>query len=616
MTKTKQSIIKPITLAISGFLALSGNPLAARIQEEAIHQLDDFVVTANRYAVPRSEVGSVVNVIQREDLELGTSPYVLDSLRELPGVSLRNNGGPGTVFGMTTRGLNQNRPVVLLDGIEVSHPADGTMINPGFLFTNSIERIEFLKGPQSSLYGASALGGVIEITSRELAEDGTEGDAMIGYGSWNTRLASLHSAVKKGNLSASATINHSKSDGFSSQDTDDEDDGYENTSLRGKASYQITDKANLYLITHYINTESEYDSSYPGNLDPTGLAESEQVFAAAGANVEISESWQTKLNIGYTKVHNKSNSDSGGAYATKGNRLKAEWRNVIAVSENWKIVAGIEHEKEENETSVSDWNETSIFVDNSAELLPGFHWTLGARYDDNSTYGDHETWRTTFSYQLPDTSARIHASYGTSFQAPTFFQTLDPVYGNPDLMAETGEGWDLGIEVVLLENRVIWDVSIFGYDIDDKINFSWNGWTYFNEESYKSEGVESSILWNVSNGLKLKANYTYADAEYGDDSTGERVPRHMANLIAVWQTLGNKLTLRGSVNYVGKRFDLRNDATQLPDYATLNAGLRYAVSEDVTVSLDLNNILDKDYQEIRGFNSSGFNLQVGLRYHF
>ena len=108
---------------------------------------------------------------------------------------------------------------------------------------------------------------------------------MIGYGSWNTRLASLHSAVKKGNLSTSATINHSKSNGFSSQDTDDEDDGYENTSLRGKASYQITEKANLYLTAHYINTESEYDSSYPGNLDPTGLAESEQVFAAVGANV-------------------------------------------------------------------------------------------------------------------------------------------------------------------------------------------------------------------------------------------------------------------------------------------------------------------------------------------
>jgi vitamin B12 transporter len=617
MKNTNQSNLKPITLAISGFLALSGNPLSARIQEEAIHELDDFVVTANRYAVPRSEVGSVVNVIQREDLELGTSPYVLDSLRELPGVSLRNNGGPGAVFGMTTRGLNQNRPIVLLDGIEVSNPADGTMLNPGFLFADSVERIEFLKGAQSSLYGASALGGVIQITSRELVEDGTAGDLNLGYGSWNTRLASLHSAVKEGNLSASFTVSHVNSDGYSSQDTDNEDDGYKNTSFKGKVSYQVADSTNVYLLAHYIDTQSEYDATFaPYSFDPSGLTESQQFFAAAGGDVEVSETWLTKVNFGYTKVRNKSTDDSYGAYATKGNRFKADWRNIITLSDTWTVIAGIEHEDEENETNSVEWDETSLFVDNSAELVPGLHWTLGARYDDNSTYGDHDTWRTTFSYQLADAAARLHGSYGTSFQAPTFLQTLDPVYGNPDLGAETGEGWDLGIEVALIENRVIWDVTLYGYDIDNKINFSWATSTYQNEEAYKSQGVESSIVWNTSSGLKLKANYTFAEAEYGDKSTAERVPKHTANLIALWKTMGDKLTLRGSVNYVGKRLDLRSDSGQLPDYATLNAGVRYTLSDSLTASLNLNNLLDKDYQEIRGYNSAGFNLQVGLRYTF
>jgi vitamin B12 transporter len=126
----------------------------------------------------------------------------------------------------------------------------------------------------------------------------------------------------------------------------------------------------------------------------------------------------------------------------------------------------------------------------------------------------------------------------------------------------------------------------------------------------------SSIVWNVSSGLKLKANYTYAEAEYGDKSTAERVPKHTANLIALWKTMGDKLTLRGSVNYVGKRLDLRSDSGQLPDYATLNAGVRYALSDSLTASLNLNNLLDKEYQEIRGYNSAGFNLQVGLRYKF
>ena len=128
------------------------------------------------------EVGSTVEVIDREDLEIGQTTFVLDALRELPGVSLRNNGGPGGAFGITTRGLNTNRPVVLIDGIEVSDPSSGSIINPGLLFSNAIDRIEFLKGPQSSLYGADALAGVINITSRQAQEGETIGSISAGYG--------------------------------------------------------------------------------------------------------------------------------------------------------------------------------------------------------------------------------------------------------------------------------------------------------------------------------------------------------------------------------------------------------------------------------------------------
>ncbi|MEM8867991.1 MAG: TonB-dependent receptor, partial [Verrucomicrobiota bacterium] len=289
----------------------------------------------------------------------------------------------------------------------------------------------------------------------------------------------------------------------------------------------------------------------------------------------------------------------------------------------WTLAAGLEYELEDNREAPGDRDNSSIYLDNTVELSEALHWTLGGRYDDNSEYGTNETWRTTISYQIKPLKSRIHASYGTSFDAPTFFELSDPSFGNPNLSPEEGKGWDAGIEVTLIEETLILDATAFGNDIDDKISFitltsfpdPFTG-TYINDESYQSQGLETSLLWLASETLQIKANYTYTDAEYGDGTEAERVPTHLANLSATLSLLENALRLKGTVNYVGTQKDMRFSTNEQPDYATINLSGQYAFSEQFTIWCRLNNILDKDYEEIAGFNTPGFNATAGVRISF
>ena len=163
---------------------------------------------------------------------------------------------------------------------------------------------------------------------------------------------------------------------------------------------------------------------------------------------------------------------------------------------------------------------------------------------------------------------------------------------------------------------IIWDVTAFGYDIDDKINFDFGTWRYKNDESYKSRGVESSLKWQINESLQARANYTYTDAEYGGGTTAERTPEHTANLGLAWNGLDNKLNLKASVLYIGEQFSLRGDTEKMSDYATVNLAGQYALSETVTFWSRINNLLDKDYQEVSGYNSPEFNILAGIRIDF
>ena len=613
---TKLSIASAIT-ALAGTACLHADHQPARNQDnDATTQLANYVVVANTYAVPLSEVGSTVEVITREDLELGQTTFVIDALRELPSVLIRNNGGMGNSFGMTVRGLNGDRPVVFVDGIKVSNPTTGRMLNPALIFSDTVESVELLKGAQSSLYGADALAGALNITTRKAKAGEKNGSIKAGLGTDNTRQASANFLMNEGKWDFSMSLNHYTSDGFSSLSSDNEDDGYENTVANLKIGYEVNEDLKLYLASYYIDAEADYDSS---TADNSGVSESEQIFAKTGAIFQATDIWETQLSFAYTGVDNLDQNDTYGETPFKGDRYETEWRNVVAINESWTVAGGAGYEHEENRENDEFRSNASYYVDNNLEVIENLFWTLGGRYDHPSGYSYQKTWRTTLSYLVEPISSRLHGSYGTSFRAPSLYNLTF----NPDLKHQNGEGWDLGVEVTLFEDEVIVDVTAFGYDIDDKMTWdptapgSWPGWPgAMVNENYKSEGVESSITWKIQPNLTFRGNYTYTDATSDVNKEPLYTSKHQASTSLTWKTLDDKLDLKGTVLYVGKRNAQFGSTKKSPDYATVNLAAQYAISETWTVWTAANNILDKDYEEIVGYNTPGFNIMAGIRMDF
>ncbi|EDY82440.1 TonB-dependent receptor domain protein [Verrucomicrobiia bacterium DG1235] len=612
-------------IALAGLgLALLATP--ARSQEstnELVHELDAFSISANRFEIPVQQVGSTVDVLDAFELQNGGEVFLVDALREIPGIYMRNNGGPGGSFGITTRGLSSNRPKVLINGIEVSNPSNGSMINLGNLFTGSASRVEILRGPQSSLYGADALAGVIAIDTLGL-ESAEGGRAFLGYGTYDTYDYGLGHSGSQDGFSWSVDGMIHESEGFSAQTPDygsawADDDSYDNTTLSSAVQYEFKEGGRVYASALYLDTYSEFDPGDPAWVwgIPGGdhYATTEQLFARVGGEFRVQDNWVSTGSVSYSDVDTASYSD-GSPYFASGKRYKYDWVNTVEASEGWTFVAGLEHETEENLSDVGNRDDTSVFMENVVAVNEQLDLTLGGRYDDNSAYGEEFTYRATFSYRIDEMDARIRGSFGSSFQAPTFYQLFNESYGNVNLKPESGKGWDLGFEKSLLDGKLSFSSTLFGNDISDRI--VWNG-VYENVEEYKSVGVENAVRYFVSDTLRLKASYTYSDAEENGSVEALRVPRNVGSLGANWTGLDGKLGLNVDAQFVSSQFSdsgSRFDNVKLEGFEVVNFAANYELSDQYSFWLRVGNVFDNEYEEIAGYQTAGANVHTGVRLKF
>lgn len=603
--------------ASCGF-ALAAVP--ARSQEGELGtaiELDAYVVVANRFEMPIRQVGSSVEALDAYELGKGQDPFLLDSLRYVSGLYLRNNGGPGSAMGITCRGLSGNPPTVLLNGIELSNPSTGQLVNFGNLFAGNVSRVEVLKGPQSSLYGADALAGVISIDT--LPADGLEQTrASFSYGAFDTRQFGLGHSGSKGKFSWSLDGNYYDSAGHSSQDVSfgpewADDDAYENKNVSGFFRYAFDEETDVYLSTYYFDAYSEFDPGVPpvwGTPYADNYNKDRSFQSRLGSRFRLGEMVSNEASLSYSDV--KYGSFTSSVYLAEGERYKADWQSTVSMSEGWRFVAGSSFEREEKRSDEGDRSRDngSVFIENLFAVTPVLDVTLGGRFDDNSDYGSEATYRGTFSYQLEDIGVRLRGSYGSSFQAPTFIQ-LDLPWGNPELKAEYGHGWDLGLEKTMLDGRLFASATLFGYDIEDKI--AWSSGTFHNISRLKSEGVETNLRWILSESLSLKAAYTYAEGEEDGSLEALRVPRNVYSLGVSWRGLGDRLQVNASGFAASSQLSTRWSSARQPGYEYANLATQYQLNETTSFWIRLNNVFDADYQEVEGYETPGRNLSAGVR---
>ncbi len=609
---------------------------AQEVENTDAYELPPYVSVANRFELPLDRIGSSVDYISSFDLRKTNQPFLLEALRLTPGFYLRNNGGPGGTFGITTRGLNTTKPTVMIDGIEVSNPSTGDIINFGSLLSSNVSSIEILKGAQGSLYGANSLAGVININSRGSSSE-SGGSIELSAGSYNTFQGSLSLYGGSEKLNWSINAGAMDSEYFSSQDPNlgpdfADDDGHQALNLSTKLEYNPTEALRLYLFSYYIDASSDFDNDA---LPARSHTDNEQFFAKVGGEISLSDAWQSQAGLAFSYVDTLSVS-SFGPFSLKGERYKLDWQNIISANEHWTAIAGVEVENEKSLATIGEHETVSAFVENIFSVNEQLDLTLGARHDDLAISNEginpdqsrkETTWRSSFSYRIDFLDTRIHASYGTAFQAPTTDQ-LWGFFGNENLTPESGDGWDLGIEKSFPEQKLVLGSSIFGYELEEHIfwDITKGPFGAFENNDYQSIGIETNLNWRVSESLVLNGSHTYTDAEFfrggnadnpiRTSAEAERVPRNVYSLNANWKPADIKWSFNATVYHATSQYSTNASQTKQPGYTVTNLSLQHELNEKSTIWLRMDNLFDEDYVEIEGFQTAGFSAYGGLRWGF
>ena len=629
-------------LATSGSLTAqeSGNT----VEEE---EIEEIVVTATRIETPSEEVASSVTVITREEIENKQKTTVLEILRGVPALDVVQTGGPGGYTSIFIRGAKSEHTLVLVDGLEMNDPiSPGRSYNFADLTTDNIERIEIVRGPQSPLYGSDAIGGVINIITRK--GKGKPKFFISGEGgSFNTFHERAGVSGSSRWLNYSINVSRLDTDGISAANRKDgnrEEDGYENTSIAARFGLTPTENSAVDFILRYIDAETDLDNfGGVGGDDPNYVFDSSQIFFRTQAMLSLFDDlWEQKLGFSLADhdADARNNKDPDhpddllrSSYDSR--LVKFDWQHDLYLLDTNTLIVGLEIEEEKGESdyySESAWGPftsrfdrktartSSYYLQDQIGLWDRLFTTVGVRLDDHSRFGTEVTYRIASAYLFKETGTKIRTSYGTGFKAPSLFQ-LYSQYGDRNLDPESSEGWDVGLEQDLWEKKLSLGATYFRNDFDDMIDFDNATSMFKNISEAESAGVELFASARPTDDLSIRASYTYSDTE--DETTGKNLVRRPRNKFGIDVTY--RFLERGNVNlgvvYVGDRDD--NDYStwpatrvELDNYTLVDLAASYDITDNFRVFARMENILDEEYEQVKGYGTRGFSTFGGMKLTF
>jgi vitamin B12 transporter len=607
-----------VNISIPVFLTLVLYCLSIHAQEDSgIVELESYSVTANRMEISLGKIGVSMTVLDVEDIERFETTLATEAIRYIPGIYVRNNGGLGTSSGISMRGLPV-APLVLIDGIEVNNPASGNVFNFGNLPTQAIGRIEVLRGAQSSLYGSNSLTGVISVTTKQSLELGESINLGASYGSRNTVSGYV---VASGNLDwmdYSVVASAYDTDGFSAQpeefgDEWADDDRHELNTIHGRFGFRLGDKFEANLVIHYHEAEAEYDPGTPSAWSTPiydNYNSEEQLLVKTGILFQATEQWNLNASFTYNELDDF-NQNAYGASDGEAELNKFDLLSHFNNGDRYQALFGIEVEEAADGIGNYSYKTTSLFTEQIFDIIDDLTATLGARYDDNDTYGDETTWRTSFVYNVSTTGLKLKGTYGTGFDAPEISQ-LFGAYGDPTLVPESGSSYDLGMEWISPDQALTLGVSYFDIDIEDKVEYLRSTNSYANVD-WVSRGVEAYVQYNIADDTRLYVSYSYSDAERERvaDSLIMHSPEGIFSFMIDQDFLEDKVQLRLSGQHVGERetWDGPTDA-----FFTMALSASYQINPDLKVWVRVDNLADEEYEEILNYNGAPQSFSIGFNY--
>jgi vitamin B12 transporter len=606
-----------------------------------------IVVSPTRFPTPLTEIGSSVTVITADQIEQKQERDLPSILRDVPGLDVVQNGGPGGTASVFMRGTNSNHTKILIDGIDVSDPTTPAgAFDYSQILAADIDRVEVLRGPQSGLYGSDAIGGVINIITKQgfgppkfsaLAEGGSFGtfnqSAGVSGGTdrYDYSLSAVH--LHYGNLPV--TPSELLAPGQAAMG-----DAYGDQSYSTKLGANLSDNVRASLVARYndslLRNTGENFANFPVDVPDTtqSVQRENQIFTRGAMKfLSLDGALENEFGIAYTRYHRSSESpDMTPVGIELGDRVKYDWRGTAHLGGDRTALLGIESETDRliNSPVIASTTTHSGYTEYHTPVIGQLFANGSLRLDDNETFSRAFTYRLAPAYTIDATQTRLKASYGTGFKAPTLEQLFVdfPAFffsANPNLRPERSSGYDAGFEQPALDDKLSLGATYFHNHIKDLIQASFT--TYDNVSSATTYGVESFIAAKPVAGVNLRADYTYTVAR--DDEVGStllRRPKHKASLNASWNPW-TPLTLTAQWLFVGARFDITRDgspncqtsATTLYDcykansYSLVNLNAAYRVDDHSTLFGRVDNLLDRRYQDPTGFLSPGLSVIAGIR---
>lgn len=642
----RNALLLGTTLLTAGIGADAAAQDAPQVQTKE----DLIVVRALRAEQRIDQLGDAVSILDAEQIELQQLTTLDEALERIPGVAITRSGGVGQNTQIRMRGFTSKHVLVMIDGVKVNNPAEAdNQFGIDHLFLDDVEQIEVLRGPQSGVYGADAVAGVINIvTKRPQGPAEWRGSAMVG----ENDTYELRAGGQGGNdtFGLSGGVSYYETEGISLASRapgNTERDGYENLTAQLRGEYRPTDNIEFSAWLRHIDAENEIDAGslppdnpegLPGYIfqDSEGYTDNSQTFGA------LKGVWET---LDGTLVHTAQVSyvDIESTYVAPGTEQDSEGETVEAIyfatyrpTDRITLLGGAEYRNEKGvfeqpegyafalvDDSISN---TAGFLEANVEVIDGLHLSGAVRYDDNEKFGGETTFRTTGAYNLPEgfdipgVDTKLRASYGEGAEAPGLRQLLGSsatFQGNPDLTPESSWMYDFGIDQSLENGLASWSLTYYDGEADDGIFNVTDPVTYIStpqnvESPVDMEGVELDLRVTPVEWLDFQAAYTHMTVAL--ESSGVQLFGRPENEASAAVTVRPRHDLAVTLDgYWRDEFFSDYPSTyEMDGYSLLNLTAVWDVNDIVQVAANVHNLTDEFYEEKLGDATYGRTAQIRL----
>jgi vitamin B12 transporter len=579
--------------------------------------LEEIVVTAAKIQEPVEETTSEVTIIKGEDIKKMDVEFVTDVFRKVPELNLVQNGGEGKVASVILRGGTHT--LVMIDGIRVNSTTTGSFDFSG-INVDDIERIEIVRGPQSTIYGSDAMAGVINIITKK-GEGNPKIEAFFEGGSFGTYkpAATISGAYK--NMDYRLTGTYFYTDGISVAKDGTERDSYKNASFSWNLGYRPAEKFDLEFIGKYYYDRSELDGfdffAHKAVDDPNFVQFGNHSILSVRGKLYLSQSWEQILTISRVwdslKFRDPDDTFNNSDITTESDTV--DWQHNFYVNDNYILTAGAEYERKNGE-NIGNFDKSvdsrALYLNNKVKLFKeNLILNAGLRYDDFESFGSKTTYRIGAVYTIKTIGINIRGCYGTGFRAPALNELFFPFFGNLNLKPEKTSSWEIGLEKVVVRDRMSLSLTYFDQRYTDLIDTNPITFTAVNIAKAEIKGIEASAVLKISENIQIKAGYTHLDAE--DKLTGSRLslrPNDKVNLSVDYSL--KDLSVIANYTFVGGRFD-SSVKRNLSSYSLVNIAGSYILRKGLTVFARIDNLFDANYEEVGSFGTPGFSLYGGIR---